>query len=275
MARSTTRVAEEANPVAHTASKKKQKLQSSAAFQAAPHDHSLSTSEQAGGLEARATEAGDHGPDAHGFFLEHEPHEEHEHHHELDKKHEPKEVFPSMWVPLAVLALLSAFGGWFLAQGGRLEKWLEPSSGPVTGLKILPEAEHLPVMSLAWWSFCAAVGGLLLGLLVYRKGLPKSEGFDERRWSPLRRLERDQFGYDAAMMNASVQGGGDIARLFWKFFDAGIVDGIVNGLAALAGWFGGLLRRFQTGYVRMYALVMLVGGVGMLVWFAWAGAVAR
>jgi NADH-quinone oxidoreductase subunit L len=179
-----------------------------------------------------------------------------------------------MWFPLVVLAVLSVGGGWFLAQGQRFEHWLEPSSGP-TFLKLSEHPENLPFgLSLMGYSLIAAIGGLVLGMLVYWKGLPKTEGWDERRWNPLRRLARDQFLYDPAVMTAAVEGGNDFGRFMWRFFDAGVVDGIVNGVAKLAGWFALVFRRVQTGYVRAYALLMLVGGVGVLVWFAYASTIS-
>ena len=175
---------------------------------------------------------------------------------------------------LVVLAVLSAFGGWYLSRNGFLENWLRPSSGPSI-IQVKAEAEKLPFgLSLAIYSFIAAAVGCALGIAVYFRGLPSKEGWQESKWNPFRRLARDQFGYDNAMMTASVQGGNDIGRLFWRVFDAGIVDGIVNGAAGLAGWFGKLFHRMQTGYVRLYALVMLMGGVGVLAWFAYAAFLA-
>ena len=44
------------------------------------------------------------------------------------------------------------------------------------------------------------------------------------------------------------------------FLDNKGVDGLVNGLAALVGGGSGRLRRLQTGFVRSYALSMLIGG---------------
>ena len=49
------------------------------------------------------------------------------------------------------------------------------------------------------------------------------------------------------------------SRFAWKVIDAGIVDGIANGLGNLArafGWFGSL---FQTGSVNTYALFLAIG----------------
>jgi NADH-quinone oxidoreductase subunit L len=51
-------------------------------------------------------------------------------------------------------------------------------------------------------------------------------------------------------------------------FDLGIVDGAVNGLARLVGWCSARLRQIQTGYVRNYALSVLLGVVIIVAYFA-------
>lgn len=48
------------------------------------------------------------------------------------------------------------------------------------------------------------------------------------------------------------------------FFDLKGVDGLVNGTAALLGGSSGRLRRLQTGFVRSYALSMLLGSIFVL-----------
>jgi NADH-quinone oxidoreductase subunit L len=50
-----------------------------------------------------------------------------------------------------------------------------------------------------------------------------------------------------------------IATFLSKPVDLGLIDGVVNGVGALARWFSGRLRRVQTGYVRTYAVTILVG----------------
>ncbi len=45
------------------------------------------------------------------------------------------------------------------------------------------------------------------------------------------------------------------------FFDSRGVDGLVNGLAATIGGSSSRLRRLQNGFVRSYALSMLIGAV--------------
>ncbi len=45
--------------------------------------------------------------------------------------------------------------------------------------------------------------------------------------------------------------------LVW--FDNRVVDGAVNGTAAVVGGLSARLRRLQTGYARSYALSMVLG----------------
>lgn len=213
----------------------------------------------------------DHGPDIHGFFYTDEqlaavPHE-HEHHHDLDETHQPKEVPPSMWFPLVVLAVLSAAGG--LVLNGFLEHWLYPEGSML--LKLSEHPHELPGgLPLVAYGVGAGVLGILIGAFIYRKGLPAKEGWDEAKWDPFRKLAGNQFGYDQLMVNTTVDGGRDLGLAMWKGADAGVVDGAVNGAGWLAGGLGHLFGKLQTGFVRMYALVMLAGGVLLLGAIAYA-----
>lgn len=213
-----------------------------------------------------------HGEDVHGFFYKDDevPHEEHEHHHHLDKNHTPHEVSPSMWVPLAVLSLFS-IGFGFLAgrphgeHGTVFQHWLYPEGLPQMEGPQHPEGIPLLALSLA-----VAIGGIVIALLWYfvvKKGLlPASEGWDMSKWNPLRRAALNQFGYDQAMVTTTTEGGGEVAEFVWKKVDVGIIDGLVNGLAKLAAGFGKVFSWFQTGYVRAYALMMLAGIAGFLLY---------
>jgi NADH-quinone oxidoreductase subunit L len=119
-------------------------------------------------------------------------------------------------------------------------------------------------------SFAAALSGLLIGLVLYRKGLPTSEGFDMTKWAPWRKAAANQFGYDGTLVRSSTEGGGEIAHAMWKYIDAGFIDKIVNGVGIAAQKFGGIFRAFQTGYVRSYALMMLFGTVGLIGYIVYA-----
>ena len=72
----------------------------------------------------------------------------------------------------------------------------------------------------------AGIAGIAWGVWWYRKGF---QGRARRDWADWRRSAGEQFGYDATVMDAGVEGGGAIAKLAW-WFDANVVDGIVNAV---------------------------------------------
>ncbi len=55
-----------------------------------------------------------------------------------------------------------------------------------------------------------------------------------------------------------------ISRLLGKPVDLGIIDGAVNGIGSVVRRVSGLMRRVQTGYVRTYAVGVLLGVVLVL-----------
>ena len=113
-------------------------------------------------------------------------------------------------------------------------------------------------------SIGAGAVGLVLGILFYFKGLPKDQGLDEAKWSPIRRLQRDQFGFDKFTDTVFVEGGAELASGIYRGVEKGTVDGIVEGSGAVASGMGEILRKLQTGAVRAYAAIMLIGAVSLI-----------
>lgn len=180
------------------------------------------------------------------------------HHHGLTRDHRPHEVPLSMSIPLIVLAVLSLGGGWVLNQNERFQKWLEPVSAST-----VPAENHM----VTNFAIAAAIGGIILGLLFYAKGLPADQGYEENRWRRWRLWERDQFGYDSTVTTGAVLGGGDVARTLANQIDRGVIDGAIVGTGGLAARAGGVLRGLQSGLIRLYAFMMLAGAVGFIAWF--------
>ncbi len=56
-----------------------------------------------------------------------------------------------------------------------------------------------------------------------------------------------------------------IGQLLAKPVDRSLIDGVVNGVGALVRLFSGRLRGVQTGYVRTYAVALLLGVVAVVV----------
>jgi len=224
-----------------------------------------------------------HGEDVHGFFYTDEEMaarvEEHEHHHSLDAEYTPHEVPPSMWVPLAVLAVLSLGGGYLMHNHEAFQHWLYPNGVSTVAAELVkgePESGWLSQHILPWPNNLGLLGisagflGILYGYWFYRKGMPNKER-DLNRWNPFRKAAGAQFGYDSAVVNASCEGGGYLAdTFFYKIFDAKIVDGAVNGVGALFRSLGAILSKLQTGFVRSYALMMLLGSGALVGYLAWA-----
>jgi hypothetical protein len=57
-----------------------------------------------------------------------------------------------------------------------------------------------------------------------------------------------------------------ISRFFWKGVDA-VIDGIAAMLGYIVRGFGDVLRFFQTGNVRNYALMFFIGVIVFVAFF--------
>ena len=60
------------------------------------------------------------------------------------------------------------------------------------------------------------------------------------------------------------------AGLLGKDLHIQVIDGaVVNGSWKLVGWFAGIVRWVQSGYIFHYALVMILGVFGLMTYFVW------
>ncbi|HNY39785.1 MAG TPA: NADH-quinone oxidoreductase subunit L, partial [Bryobacteraceae bacterium] len=118
--------------------------------------------------------------------------------------------------------------------------------------------------SLVVISVMAGAAGILLAFLFYviKPGL--ADGFS-RAFGPVYRLVYDKYRvdelYDAVIVHP-IRDGSRV--LLWRGFDAGVIDGIVNGAGKLARWIGGGLRHMQSGYIRRYAAWVVIGAIVLL-----------
>jgi NADH-quinone oxidoreductase subunit L len=72
--------------------------------------------------------------------------------------------------------------------------------------------------------------------------------------------------YDAALIEPIKKGSRSV---LWRFFDVGVIDGLVNGIGRGTSALGGLLRYLQPGFVRSYAAIILLGALAVVGYFAW------
>jgi NADH-quinone oxidoreductase subunit L len=171
------------------------------------------------------------------------------------KKTHPHESAPVMTGPLVVLAVLSALGG-VLLLGGWIQNWLEPVVGAEGEVDLPLDAWLIQLIVLA----VVAVGIAIAYVMYLRQPVP---GESPQRVSVFTRAARADL-YGDAFNEAALMRPGEYLTRSLVFFDNRKVDGMVNGLAALIGGTSGRVRRWQTGFVRSYALSML-GGSALVV----------
>jgi NADH-quinone oxidoreductase subunit L len=162
----------------------------------------------------------------------------------------PHEAPPVMTAPMVVLAIGSAGAGAFLILYNRLQDFLAPVVGTPP-----------PAKGIFNWISGATLGLMVVGIaiawLMYgRRPVPVTA--PPARF-PVTAARRDLYG-DAFNESVLMRPGQWLTRLS-VYFDNRGVDGLVNTLAAGIGGSSGRMRRVQTGFVRSYALSMLLGAV--------------
>ncbi len=171
--------------------------------------------------------------------------------------HHPHEAPFVMWGPLAALAVLS-LGGGFLS----VPRWLEPMF-PIHELEIDALIRYLP--------FAAGFLGIGLAYVFYVTRPQIAESL-ATSFSGLYKLVYNKYFvdeiYDATVVKPTVQGS---RTLLWRGFDAGLIDGVVNGVGARSRGVGSILRMLQSGSIRAYATWIVFGSVVALIAIGLAG----
>jgi len=208
--------------------------------------------------EAHAGTESAHNDDAHG------------HHGALDPHESPGVV----WWPLVALAIPSViigaiaiepllYGGFFgdsikvfaerdvvAALGERFHGWLAMG---LHGFVTLPFWLAIAGVALAWF------------LYLQRPDLPARI---KQALQPLYTLLDQKYYMDRFNDWFFAGGARSLGRGLWRFGDVNIIDGLlVNGSARLVGWFAGVARKFQTGFVYHYAFTMIIGVFVLLTWW--------
>ncbi|MBN4926214.1 NADH-quinone oxidoreductase subunit L [Hoyosella rhizosphaerae] len=162
----------------------------------------------------------------------------------------PHEAPLSMTAPMVLLAIGSVGGGAFLALGGRFEAWLEPVVGSHDG-------EHvLPVWVITTLALGVVAVGVAVAVLQYgRSDVPQEAPDDVSALTVAAR--RDLYG-DAVNEKALMLPGQTLTATLVRVDDT-VVDGAVRGVPATLGRASSRIRQLQTGFVRSYALLVLLG----------------
>jgi NADH-quinone oxidoreductase subunit L len=174
-----------------------------------------------------------------------------------------------MAVALVVLAAGSVVAGW-VGIGGRFEKFLEPSFGEHVVYAIEPVPAGVSVeTTLMIVSVVVAVAGIGLAYYYFVKNRAAADKLAGHFPGVHRVLARKYYLdeiYDAAIVQpvqiVSEDG-------LWKGVDVGVIDRTVNGVGKAVGGTSEVLRLFQTGSVRAYAVSIFFGAVLVLGYYLW------
>ena len=166
----------------------------------------------------------------------------------------PHESPGVMVMPMWILAIGSVGGGYALILSGRLAKFLAV---------VVPRPADIafkPIGVIGLGTAGIVLVGVVGAWLMYgRRPVPAVAPVG----SPLTVAARRDLLGDAFNESVVMRPGQYLTRLL-VFFDNRGIDGFVNGFAAFVGGTSSRFRRFQTGFVRSYALSMFGGVVLVL-----------
>jgi len=181
-----------------------------------------------------------------------------------------------MTVPMIILSVLSVVGGFigsFALFGDASWHPFATFLNPVftnptwTNVPVAIPVESLPI---EWVSTGLSVGIALLGIFgawaLYRNGF-----FYKENKNSLYQLVLHKYYVDEFLIAVVIQPTLWIGRTANRLLERDALDGGSQSLGKLFLGASRLLRRLQTGYVRNYALAILIGVLLIIVYYAVRG----
>jgi NADH-quinone oxidoreductase subunit L len=182
-----------------------------------------------------------------------------------------------MALALIVLAAGSALAGYIgipraLGGANRIERFLEPSFRPggvaqaSEAFTTVPEGLELGLMGV---STVIAIGGIGIATFFFLRNRRAADEMAER-FAGVHRVLASKYYVDEIYDTAVIQPIRIVSEEgLWKGVDAGVIDRAVNGVGDIVGGSSEVLRRIQTGSVRVYAASVLLGVVLILGYYVW------
>jgi NADH-quinone oxidoreductase subunit L len=211
------------------------------------------------------------------FPGEHDHHaDDHGDHGHAAEHHDPHE---SPWVvtaPLLLLAIPSVVIGYLTIAPMLYGEFFKDSI--IVNFERHPAMEELAkefhgaaamalhgLSSLPFW---LALGGVVTAYVFYmlKPAIPAAIA---RTFSPIVRLLENKYYMDWINEHLVAPAARGIGTGLWKGGDMAVIDGTINGSARGIGGIAALVRRVQTGYLYWYALVMIMGVIGLMTWQLW------
>ncbi|MCC6251779.1 MAG: NADH-quinone oxidoreductase subunit L [Bacteroidia bacterium] len=190
-------------------------------------------------------------------------------HHQEQHLHEsPK----SITIPLVVLAVLSAIGGFIgIPEAFHAKHLLKSFLSPVfadSDLRMLPaEISHATEYSLMALTIVIAVVVILLARNKYvtKQELPLADG---ATMTPIAKLISHKYYVDELYNYIIVVPLRWVGQIFHSLVDTQIIDGLVNFTGKAVVWTSGEARKIQTGRIGYYVFVMVLSIVLLLLYIS-------
>ena len=201
---------------------------------------------------------------------------EHDHDGDDHGHHEPHE---SPWVvtlPLIALAIPSVIIGYLtigpMLFGDFFRGAIVIDAERHEAMKDLAAAFHGPTaMALHALSspvFWLALAGVVCAYVFYMVK-PEIPAAIKARFGFVYRVLENKYYFDWFNENVLARAARLLGAGLWKGGDEALIDGAINGSANAMGGLAAIGRRLQSGYLYWYALVMIMGVIGLMTWQLW------
>jgi len=180
--------------------------------------------------------------------------------------HHIAEQSAPMRVAMGVLAFLALFAG--LVQVPGVDETITHFLDPVFADS--PLAQIAPSVAASWIGLAigAAISLAGIGIAYYAYVVrPELPGKLEARLGPLHTFLYNKWYFDEAIDFLIVRPALAIGRFANSVFERFVVDGVIAGTQETVRGGGAFVRAVQNGFVRSYALLLLVGFAGLALYF--------
>ncbi|MFM8254689.1 MAG: NADH-quinone oxidoreductase subunit L [Actinomycetota bacterium] len=176
----------------------------------------------------------------------------------------PHESPALMTIPMILLALGSVSAGFIFNMGDRFINFLAPlfhAGDP--GHSGHGEKEHLlPPIVVSALALTAVAIGVSIAIAKYGRGkaIPAVAPSDVSLWTKVARRDLLQDDFNETLF---MRPGQELTKAL-AVIDEKVIDGAVRGVGSITLDVASGVRKTQTGFVRSYALWIIVGAVGIL-----------
>jgi NADH-quinone oxidoreductase subunit L len=195
-------------------------------------------------------------------------------HHDAHVPHESPAV---VWVPLVALAIPSVIIGFItiapMLFGDFFKDAIVVNAEAHPAMEELAKAFHgagaMGVHALTSMPFWLALAGVVTAYVFYMVK-PEIPTAIKARSGFIYKLLENKYYLDWFNENVIARFARSTGKALWKGGDQGFIDGfLINGAAREVGAVAAFGKKLQSGYLYFYALVMIVGVIGLMTWQLW------